>query len=312
MTLGVLLALSLSAAAAPRPWTLPGDTVTVRTVDGWTLRGVWEKAQPGQPTVVLLHGTGQRKEDWRPMAYALKRAGDGYFALDLRGHGESRVTPTGSTITWHDLRAGRDVNDFEDMSHDVEAAVATMTAAGVPESSIGMMGAEVGGSIGVRYAAIHPKVPFVILLSPALAWREVPIVNAVRAFQGRSTSILMVLSDADKLSSRDTPLLYTFAKLAVGERHAELITVPEERGTRMLARNRGLIGRIVDWIANPITPEPPQLSTAAVAGSTEAVAGSTVTPEDSGPRFGIAPDTGPAPGGGSSAPGAQPPPSDDG
>ncbi|MFI5345265.1 MAG: alpha/beta hydrolase [Elusimicrobiota bacterium] len=277
MTFAVLLAAALTAAAAPAPAPaparaplLPGTTMELRAVDGWTLHAVWEKAQEGKPTVILLHGTGQRKEDWRSFARVLAKAGYGYAAVDLRGHGESRVTPSGETITYKKLRALKNANDYEDMTRDVEAAVASLTGAGVPEETIAVMGAEVGGSIAVKYAAVHAKVPFVIVLSPGLAWQEIPIVNAVRAFKGRSTPILLIHSDADKRSSRETPLLYAFAKNSVGERNTTLIVVPQERGIRLFKANKDLAERVLAWIANPIAPVAPVVSTDAVTGSTAA------------------------------------------
>jgi alpha-beta hydrolase superfamily lysophospholipase len=299
MTLAVLLAAALSAAAAPSPApvaarapALPGTELELRSVDGWALRAVWEKAQEGKPTLVLLHGTGQRKEDWRAFARALARAGYGYAAVDLRGHGASRVSPSGETITYKKLRALKNVNDYEDMTRDVEATVASLTGAGVPEETIAVMGAEVGGSIAVKYAAVHAKVPFVIVLSPGLAWQEIPIVNAVRAFKGRSMPILLIHSEADKRSSRETPLLYAFAKNSVGERNTTLIVVPQERGIRLFKANKNLAERVLAWIANPIAPEIPAVSTEAVAGST-----TTAAAEDDHPDPETFPAAATAPGG---------------
>ena len=277
MTLAVFLAAALAAVAAPAPApapprapVLPGSALEFKTVDGWTLHAVWQKAQADKPTLVLLHGTGQRKEDWRPFARVLARAGYGYAAVDLRGHGESRITPSGETITYKKLRATRGANDFEDMTRDVEGVVAAIVAQGVTEDSVAVMGAEVGGSVALKYAAVHPKVPFVILLSPGLAWQEMPIVNAVRAFNGRATPFLMVHSEADKRSAKETPLLYAFAKNAVGERNTTLIVVPEERGTRMLRKNKDLSARVVAWLSDP-HPSAVVLSTETVSGSTSAV-----------------------------------------
>lgn len=252
------------AVRAPRP--LPGQPVELRSIDGWTLKAAWSPAREGRPTVVLLHGTGQRKEDWRRLAGPLVRAGIGVLAADLRGHGESRVNPAGETISYKDLRTTKEANDYEDMTRDVEAAVAFLAGQGVPEEGIGLAGAEVGGSVAVKYAAVHPAVPFVALLSPGLTWRDVPIVNAVRAFKGRSTPILLVHSEADKRSAKETPLLFAFAKNSVGAERAALWTVPQERGTRMLARDRGLAGRLVDWINDPAA------AAAAVPASTAAPA----------------------------------------
>ena len=270
MTAAVFLAAALAAAAAPAPAparapTLPGTDLEFKAVDGWTLHAVWQKAEQGRPTLVLLPGTGQRKEDWRPFARALAKAGYGYAALDVRGHGESRTTPSGELITYKKLRAMKGANDYEDMTRDVEALVGQLVGQGVAEESIGVMGAEVGGSVAVKYAAVHAKVPFVIMLSPGLAWQEIPLVNAVRAFKGRATPLLMVHSEADKRSAKETPLLYAFAKNAVGENNTTLIVVAEERGTRLLRKNKGLTERVLAWLADP--------HPSSVAVSTEAVPG---------------------------------------
>jgi pimeloyl-ACP methyl ester carboxylesterase len=258
MTVAVLLAAALAAAAAQTPApvparasTLPGMELELKAVDGWTLHAVWQKAAEGKPTLVLLAGTGQRKEEWRSFARALTKAGYGYAALDMRGHGESRTTPSGELITYKKLRAAKGANDYEDMTRDVEALVGALTGQGVIEQSIAMMGAEVGGSIAVKYAAVHTQVPFVIMLSPGLAWQEIPLVNAVRAFKGRATPILMVHSEADKRSAKETPLLYAFAKNSVGENNTTLLVVADERGTRMLRKNKGLTAQILAWIADP-------------------------------------------------------------
>ncbi len=285
MLSAAMLVLSLAVSAAPVPPAavlkhLPGEAVDLQAVDGWALKAVWLKAAEGRPTLLLLHGTGQRKEDWRLFARALAKAGCGYMAVDLRGHGESRTSPSGEELSYKKLRATKLVNDYADMTRDAEAAVAYLALQGVPEETIGVAGAEVGGSVGVKYAAVHPRVPFVIMLSPGLAWQEIPLVNAVRAFKGRNTPLLMVHSDKDKRSSRETPLLYAFAKNAVGEKNTTLFVVPEERGTRLLKANKGLSARVIAWVANPIAPEPPAVSTEAASA----------VETDTAPAFGFEPD----------------------
>jgi dienelactone hydrolase len=286
MIKGVLLvaALAIGAAAAPVPKaapkaaakpkaaagpSLPGEPVELKTVDGWALKAMFAPSNPGKMTLLLLHGTGQRKEDWKRLAFSLNRAGYGVMAVDLRGHGESRVSPTGEELPWKKLRATRTANDYADMSRDAEAAVAWLAGQGVPEDSIGLIGAEVGGSIAIRYAAVHSKVPLVVLLSPGMAWQEVLTVNALRALKRPiPTPVLMVYSEADKRSAKETPILYAFAKAAVGERNATLISVPQERGIRMFKAQRPLVGQVIDWLGNPIAPEPTAISTEPLTGGT--------------------------------------------
>lgn len=272
----LVAALALGAAAAPAPKaakpagpSLPGEVVELKTVDGWALKAMFAPSVPGKMTLLLLHGTGQRKEDWKRLAFPLTRAGYGVMAVDLRGHGESRVSPSGEELTWKKLRATPTANDFADMSRDAEAAVAWLAGQGVPEDSIGLIGAEVGGSIAIRYAATHQKVPLVVMLSPGMRWQEVLTPNALRALKRAiPTPVLMVYSEADKRSSKEVPILYAFAKAAVGERHATLISVPQERGTRMFKAQRALVGQVIDWLGNPIAPEPSAVSTSPLAGGT--------------------------------------------
>ena len=283
MKFAVLLvaALGLRAGAAPAPKTaskapakpagptLPGEPVELKTVDGWTLKARFAPSVPGKMTLLLLHGTGQRKEDWKRLAFPLTRAGYGVLAVDLRGHGESRVSPSGEELTWKKLRATPSANDFADMSRDAEAAVAWLAGQGVPEDSIGLIGSEVGGSIAIRYAATHQKVPLVVMLSPGMRWQEVLTPNALRALKRAiPTPILMVYSEADKRTAKEVPILLAFAKAAVGERHVTLIAVPQERGTRMFKAQRALVGQVIDWLGNPIAPEPAAVSTEPLTGGT--------------------------------------------
>lgn len=248
--------------AAPKRPTIAGEPIELKTADGWTLKAAWSRAQEGRLTLVLLHGTGQRKEDWRRFAVPLSRAGYGYLAVDLRGHGESSVMPSGESINWKKLRASKGINDYAEMARDVEAAAGWLAGQGVPEETIGFVGAEVGGSLAIKHAAVRAKVPLVVMLSPGLAWQDIPIINAVRAYKNRP--ILMIHSEADKRSSKETPLIYQFAKMSVGERHATLMVVPQERGTRLFKAQRDLARRVIDWLDSPVRPEgPPAVSSAA-------------------------------------------------
>lgn len=273
----LVAAMSIAASAAPAPKApakpagpfLPGEPVELKTVDGWALKAMFAPSVPGKMTLLLLHGTGQRKEDWKRLAFPLIRAGYGVMAVDLRGHGDSRVSPSGEELTWKKLRATPTANDFADMSRDAEAAVGWLAGQGVPEDSIGLIGSEVGGSIAIRYAATHQKVPLVVMLSPGMRWQEVLTPNALRALKRPTpTPVLMICSEADKRSSKEVPILHAFAKAAVGPTHATLIMVPQERGTRMFKAQRSLVGQVIDWLGNPIAPEAPAVSTDVLTGGT--------------------------------------------
>jgi dienelactone hydrolase len=270
--LAALLLSASASAATVKGKLMPGLLVELKTADGWTLKAKHSPAKEGRKTFLLLHGTGGRKEDWYYMARALSGWGYGYLAVDFRGHGESSLSPAGTPASWHKFRVTKTENEFANMSRDIDAAAAFLLQSGVPEDQLGVIGADVGSSLGLKYAAVHPKVPMLIMLSPGLHYQEILTVNAIRAYKNRP--ILMIYAEADKYSSKETPLLQGFAKMTTGEANVTVLTVPQEHGCKMLRKQRDLVVKIIDWIASPVkvldvgasTPAAPgEISTAVLA-----------------------------------------------
>jgi dienelactone hydrolase len=293
----LLCAASAVQAAAPakpvKPLVFPGLLVDITTKDGWTLKAKYNPPQEGRMSVLLLHGTGGRKEDWYRLARPLLKRGYGYLALDLRGHGDSRTAPDGKPATYRkfivnkEFNGDKHYNEYLHMMADLDAGMAYLAGQGVPEEKIALIGADVGSSLALRYAALHPKVPMVAMLSPRLQYQEVTSVNAMRAYKDRP--VLMMYSDADKNTASGIPILQSFAKMSVGERNLTLIVAPTEHATKML---RGpVIGQVFDWIENPVKPEVP-VSSAAVAGVPAST--DTFDDEDGAEPAAPAPDATPA------------------
>ncbi|MCX5797768.1 MAG: alpha/beta fold hydrolase [Elusimicrobia bacterium] len=260
-------AASAGAAAPAKPLVFPGLLVDVTTRDGWKLKAKYNPPQEGRMSFLLLHGTGGRKEDWYRVGRPLLKRGYGYLAVDLRGHGDSRVGPDGKPAAWlkfivdKDFNGVKKYNEYLNMVADVEAGVAYLAGQGVPEDRIGLIGADVGSSLALRYAALHPKVPMVAMLSPRMQYQSVTAVNALRAYKDRP--LLMMYSEADKSTASGIPILQSFARMSVGERKLTMVLAPTEHGTKML---RGpMIGQLFDWIGSPVKPE--------VAASSAAAAG---------------------------------------
>lgn len=256
----LLAAAAAAAAAKSAAHILPGSDLELKTQDGWVLKAKYLPAKPGQKTFVLLHGKGQRKEFWIRLAGRLGKAGYGYLAPDLRGHGQSATDPEGQPASYKKFRVLKSQNDFANMSMDVEAAVSALVAQYVQEETIGIIGTDVGGSVGLKYAALHPAVPMVVLLSPGMSYQEVLTVNAVRAYKDRP--LLMIYGELDKTSGRETPILYEFAKRSAGERKATMVAVPNRQGVRLLTGP--VIEKILDWISSPVKSEAQAASTSTV------------------------------------------------
>jgi dienelactone hydrolase len=256
------LAAVKKRAKAPR--VLPGEAVEFQTSDGWTLSGKYLTAKEDQPTFVLLHEARGRRQNWYWLARKMASKGIGYLALDLRGHGLSQHPPEGKEGSWRKFRSTKQDNDWEEIREDVKAAIEFLESNGVPSATIGLGGADVGGSIALKYAALNPQIELVFLLSPGFSYNEVLTVNAMRAYKNRP--ILMVVADDDRRSSTETPILFEFAKRAAGPENARLIRVAKGHGTRMLYYNKGVTDQIVEWIEDPVVPPEIDVSSAGLDG----------------------------------------------
>jgi pimeloyl-ACP methyl ester carboxylesterase len=232
---------------------LPGEPVEFQTSDGWTLSGKYLQAKEDQLTFLLLHDARGRRQNWYWLTRKLARKGIGYLAIDMRGHGLSQNPPEGKEASWRKFRSTKRDNDWENIREDVKASIEYLEANGVPIDTIGLGGADVGGSIVLKYAALNPQIEMVFLLSPGFSFREVLTVNAMRAYKNRP--ILMVVADDDRRSSTETPILFEFAKRAAGTENARLIRVEKGHGTRMLYYNKGITDQIVEWIEDPVVPQ---------------------------------------------------------
>lgn len=260
------VALQAGAAAAPAPKReLRGEAVEFQTKDGWTLSGVYlESREEDKLTFVLLHEAGGRKQNWYWLARSLARRGIGYLAVDLRGHGLSSAAPEGAESSYRKFRVTRDDNPWDRMRGDVEAAVQWLVGVGVPIESVALGGAEVGGSIALRYAALNPDVPMLFMLSPGMSYNEVLTVNAMRAYRDRP--ILLAVAEDDRRSATETPILYEFAKRSAGEENATILQAERGHGTRMLYYSRGLIPQILEWIDEPMKAPDIGVSSDALSG----------------------------------------------
>ena len=261
VVLAGLLAAAPARAAGPQ---LPGEEIELKAADGWALKARYHAAEPGKLTVILLHGRGTRKEIWRPLARGLEKAGYGFLAPDLRGHGESQTAPDGQVIPWRKLKAtAKGENDYAKMALDVQAAAEWLSPHGAEEASLAIIGQDVGGSVALRYAAVHSKVPLVVMLSPGLSYQEVTTVNAMRAYKERP--VLMVYGTLDRYASSSTPILFQFAKQSAGEQRAGIVAVPDVHGSKLLTP--AVVAQIVDWLGNPVPPPPPAVSTTTAPGA---------------------------------------------
>ncbi|MBX4187955.1 MAG: lysophospholipase [Candidatus Doudnabacteria bacterium] len=120
--------------------------------------------------VVLLHMMPAAKESYAKFAERLSEMGLHTLAIDLRGHGQS---------------GGGNYQNFTNEQHqksilDVKAAVDYLHKQN-PGLRIGFVGASIGSSLAIQYAAANP-VAFLVLLSAGLNYKGIETGRMVVVF----------------------------------------------------------------------------------------------------------------------------------
>ncbi|OGR41684.1 MAG: hypothetical protein A2X35_12465 [Elusimicrobia bacterium GWA2_61_42] len=259
LCLAILLLRPCAAAAQTER---EEERVTLTAEDGWNLGGRYLKAAAGAPTLVLIHTQKSDLTEWEPLLKPLKRYGFGYLAFDLRGHGNSFVTPAGTTTTWRTFSVEGQDNEYNKMLRDVEAAVAYLSTRAVTGDQIVLAGSVLGANLAIKTAAIRPEISMVIAISPALNVNSVLSVNPLRAY-GRRPLLLVAGADRARQHAEFQILNHT-AQIACGKSNVTVIVEAKGYGPGLV--NKYNVRRVLDWIKNPRLPEIVELSTRPAAG----------------------------------------------
>lgn len=252
-TLVACVGACLIACGGPQETTKPGDgdpdvdplvtqlagissKVEMTSEDGVLLKGTLYKGDPGAPAVVLLHQLSSDRGEW--IDFIKKWAGKTtILAIDLRGHGESTRGDKGQVLGWRLF----DSPMWKKLPNDVKAAVAHLRGLETPPSSIGLVGASIGSSAALLYAATDPKIGAVVMLSPGLAYRDLDTTAALQTYGDRP--IMLVATKSDVVSAKAVAKLAEVSsdavtKIYTGRRHGVLMRrdAPE------------LIGKVIEFM----------------------------------------------------------------
>lgn len=232
----LLVALPVTAGAADR------QVVHFKTSDGLTITADYYPPKPTKtpaPIVICLHMYRSNRKAWRPLAGPLHEAGFAVLAIDMRGHGDSATEQTRRAVI------ERDTAVFDAMTRDVRAAYGWLVRQkGVDPGRFAVIGASVGCSVALRYAALDPSVDAVVCLSPGLNYLGLDSRADIRKIRGRH---LWLVAAAD---ARERQGAEGLARLCQG---AEKTLVPGRlHGTWMFGKVPGIEKRIVAFVQKNI------------------------------------------------------------
>lgn len=174
------------------------ESVVFRTGDGWTIHGTWMQGTTPL-TVVFAHQLGASRSEWEPLVAELRRASapPNVLTLDLRGHGESTLSPNGQLVRWPSFE--NVPSRWEGLRRDVAAAVAYVRGRRGDESVV-LVGSSIGSSAVVLHAGDDPAVRGIVLLSPGLAYRGVEIESAARTYLAAGHPAMLIAGQIDTAS----------------------------------------------------------------------------------------------------------------
>ena len=241
------------------------ERITLTTDDGWNLNARYLRAAKDAPTLVLIHSQKSDLNEWKLWFDYLKRYGYGYIAMDLRGHGNSFVTPSGSTTTYTAFAISGPNNEYNKMIRDVEAALAYLSTNSVTGDKIILAGSILGANLAIKAAAIHPEISMTAAFSPVLNVNDVLSVNPLRAYGKRP---LLLVAGANRAKQyKELQLLNDIAKQACGKENITTMVEAAGFGAGELVTKYN-IRRIFDWFKNPRLPPVVEVSTQAVQTGT--------------------------------------------
>jgi len=258
IVLGLFIPGDLCAQPANRPRV--EERITLTTDDGWNLNARYLQATDNSPTVVLIHSQKSDLNEWKLWFDYLRRYGYGYIAMDLRGHGNSFITPDGSTTTYKTFATSGPNNEFNKMIRDVEAALAYLSTNSVTDDKIILAGSILGANLAIKAAAIHPDITMTAAFSPVLNVNDVLSVNPLRAYGKRP--LLLVTGASRARQYKELQLLNDIAKQSCGRENVTTMVEATGFGAGTLVTKYN-IRKIFDWFRNPRLPPIVDISSAA-------------------------------------------------
>jgi dienelactone hydrolase len=206
------------------------QTVTIDSPDGVKLVGsFYDSGKSNSPALLLLHQWQSDRHSYDEFAKRMQAKGFTVLAIDGRGFGESTKKADGSSIN-----AGRSDEDVKGMLGDVDAGIQFLkNQKNVGATKIGIVGASYGSSLAIIYAADHPDIKAVALLSPGLNYfGNMPTEPATEKYGEKP--LLLFAAEDDKESADAVRKLQS-----KGIRHSDKIYPSGGHGTALFKVGAG-------------------------------------------------------------------------
>jgi pimeloyl-ACP methyl ester carboxylesterase len=198
------------------------------------------------PAAILLHMYKQDRTTYAPLIPHLHKAGFAVLAIDMRGHGESTGPPEAELA---ERVEKRDSRLFGVMDRDVGAAY--LWLAGQPEADLTrfvLVGASVGCSVALEYAARDRSVDGVVCMTPGTKYLGIDSVRHAKKYGERP--VLLLASEAERRAVDELAKHLPEATVEIAGSGTQ--APPDDptalHGTRMFGRVPGIEQTITEFL----------------------------------------------------------------
>ena len=231
LAVGVALVSAAAAFAAEK------REVTFDTADGFTIHGTLYAGKLPK-AVLCLPMLGRTRSTYADLAGKLQEDGFWVLAIDLRGHGESLM----QAGTKHEV-ADFKPTDFLAMDRDLDAALKFLRKeTKVSAGGTAIVGASIGANLALRYAAAHPGIKALVLLSPGYNFRGLATLDVIKKLGGVT---ILFAAGTDDAYSADT--VRELSKLTGVSKDVDLLA-NAGHGTTMFEKSAGFLDRVAKWL----------------------------------------------------------------
>lgn len=172
------------------------ERITLHTQDGVQIIGTWRTPSvPILGTIICLHGFQEDRHVWRAWQEEWEKDGIASLAIDLRGHGESIQTQTGTI----DAKSLNEAQHAESLK-DVQSAVTWIKSQ--IQKPIALIGSSIGANLAIQALATDATIRGAILLSPGLNYHGIKTEAAMRKLQEKQV-LWLIASEGDDQESAD-------------------------------------------------------------------------------------------------------------
>ncbi|MBD3271616.1 MAG: alpha/beta fold hydrolase [Elusimicrobia bacterium] len=226
----------------------PSKDVSIKLKSGIIIKGTfWEPKDPSKHTLVLLHGLGSNRGEWKDFAERVNRLGFGVFTYDSRGHGESTLDDDGNKIDYTTFPKWGKKTPWNLMVDDLdEILVYLENLEGCDKNKFILGGASLGANVALTCASRKKNIAGLILLSPGLDYAGVTTEYPMRFCKVKP--IFIAAAQGDVYAYTSSQKLVSFKP---NKKHITEAYLPtNEHGVTMF--RSGLDADLFDWLTQKI------------------------------------------------------------